>query len=734
MSGEFPGNGAPDGWFSGGEGGAGGAASPEANVWRAASPDDVTTQMPQVNGGGGGGYGAPGPAPAQGHIPSPANMWGGGFDGRQRQDSFPQQPAQQPSAQAGYPQPGYPQPAYPQPEQYPAPSGPFGPDEPGRGGGAPAAARPRHTKRWVAAGIGTVAVVGLAAVLVIDQGSTPGAAAAVSTRTSATPTPTPSGFQPTATTAAAAAEQTAEVFLTAWQGGDFAQAASYTDDPSDAQTVLSGYSTGLNLHGLELTAKSATAAGVVTFTVAAQVSSTAAVTAGATTAPTASSSASTDTAGSTASAAAGTTTSASGTWTYTSHLTAYKKDGGWYVKWDPSLVAPNVTDSIHPVALAVKPGAKSVTDADGSSLAASTQPALQNIAALIKKNSNTTEGTAGLEIVLEDAKGQIVSGSASQLTAPVSTATVKTTIDPALEALATTAVGKMPRSSMVVLRPSTGAILAIANSAGTGDVALTGTLAPGSSMKVVTTTSLLLNGLLPNGIDTDVACPLVETVQGVKIHNSTDSSNSSAGTEDVEPANTPFSTDFAMSCNNAFTQWWQQMAGGKLASTALNYYGLNQTWDLGLGSSGTYFSMPSDQSGSELAEELYGQGVIEANPLSMASVAATVDTGQFHQPYLVAGLTDLKTASPLPATVKSQLDTVMREVITSGTADAVGFGPGVYGKTGTAEADANKDHNANGWMIVFDPSMDLAIAAVVVDAGFGASTAGPEVNYVLQHD
>ena len=51
MSGEFPGNGAPDGWFSGGEGGAGGAASPEANVWRAASPDDVTTQMPQVNGG-----------------------------------------------------------------------------------------------------------------------------------------------------------------------------------------------------------------------------------------------------------------------------------------------------------------------------------------------------------------------------------------------------------------------------------------------------------------------------------------------------------------------------------------------------------------------------------------------------------------------------------------------------------------------------------------------------------
>ncbi|MBR7834746.1 hypothetical protein KDL01_15835, partial [Actinospica durhamensis] len=665
-------------------------------------------------------------------IPSPANMWGGGFDGRQRQDSYPQEPRQQqsPSPQQQVPQQGgYQQPGYAQPE-YPAPSGPRGPGQPDPFTAPAPAARPRRTKLWVSAGVGAIAVVGLATLLVVDQGATPGAAA--STHTAAAPKPTPSGFQPTASTPAGQAEQTADVFLTAWQGGEFAQAASYTDDPTDAESVLSGYRTGLNLHGLQLTEKSATAAGLVTFSVTAQVSSTAAVAEGATTAPTASSTASTTGATSTAAASAA-TTSASGTWTYTSHLTAYKKDGGWYVKWDPTLVAPNVTDSTHPVALAVKPGAKSVTDADGDSLAASTQPALENIAALIKKNAATTEGTAGLEIVLEDAKGEIVSGSASELTKPVSTATVKTTIDPTLESLAVTAVGQLKRSSMVILRPSTGAILAVANSAGTSDVALTGTLAPGSSMKVVSTTSLLLNGMLPQGINTPVGCPLVETVQGVKIHNSTDSPNSLSGTEDFEPPTTPFSTDFSMSCNNAFTQWWQQMAGGKLASTALNYYGLNQPWDLGLGSSGSYFTMPSDQSGSELAEELYGQGVIEANPLSMASVAATVDTGQFHQPYLVAGLTDLKTASPLPSSVQSQLYTVMREVITSGTAASVGFGAGVYGKTGTAEADANKDKNPNGWMIVFDPAKDIAIAAVVVDSNFGASTAGPEVNYVLQH-
>jgi len=713
VSGEYPGNGAPDSWFHGN--GDGQAPPPAPNVWRASSADDVTTQMPKVDA-----QGRPGNAPAPSipiQAPAPADMWGG-FDGRTRQqDAYqaprpPHEPEQRPFV----------------PDQPGPPSGPFDP----YGTAAGAAPGRRHSKRWIAAGIGTVAIVGIAAALVFEQGAGPGAGST----SHAAPKPTPSGFQPSATTPAGDAEQTADAFLTAWQGGNDAQAAGLTDDPADAQTALAAYRTGLNLSGLKLTEQNATAAGLVTFSVSAQVSSTAAVTAGATTAPspsgsTGASASATGTDGTTA----GSPTSASGTWGYTSHLTAYKKDGGWYVKWDPSVLAPNTTASVHPVALAIKPGAKSVTDAEGNSLSASSQSALQSVAALVKKGANTDEGTAGLEIVLEDGKGEIVSGSASQLLAPVAKGVVKTTIDPELESLAATAVAKLPRSAMVVIRPSTGAILAVANSSGSGDIALTGTLAPGSDFKVVSTASLLLHGMLPNGVQTHVGCPLVVTVQGVKIHNSTDdpSSGNNTTNEDFEPPTTPFSTDFAMSCNNAFTQWWQQMDDGKLASTALNYFGLNQPWDIGLGSAGTYFHMPSDQSGSELAEEMYGQGVIEANPLSMASVAATVDTGVFHQPYLVPGLTDLKTATPLPSSVKSQLYTVMREVITSGTAVSVGFGPGVYGKTGTAEADANKDKMPNGWMIVFDPAKDIAIAGVVVDSNFGAATAGPEVNYVLQH-
>ena len=61
-----------------------------------------------------------------------------------------------------------------------------------------------------------------------------------------------------------------------------------------------------------------------------------------------------------------------------------------------------------------------------------------------------------------------------------------------------------------------------------------------------------------------------------------------------DPAGTPFSYDFAQSCNNAFSRWWMQL-NGQLASTAKSYYGLDQPWNIGIpGESATYFNAPAD--------------------------------------------------------------------------------------------------------------------------------------------
>ena len=537
------------------------------------------------------------------------------------------------------------------------------------------------------------------------------------------PSPTHTSFQPTSTDPATAAEQTASAFLNAWQSGDLQEAAKYTDDPNSALATLTAYKSGLNLSALKLAPKPAVVAGATP------------------------SSGSSSSSSSSSSAASGNGSGPSGAvpfsvtatvglsgqsaalpWTYDSSLTAFKQSDGWSVHWSPSILAPSLTDGEKLSVVAVPPGATKVTDAQGTKLSSYSESALQTINTSLLKKAPSGQGAPGVAVQITDASGKAVSGSTTTLKKAVDTGAVKTTISPTAESLARTAVGKFPRSSMVVLRPSTGAILAVANSSGSGDTALAGGLAPGSTFKIVTATALLNYGFV--SLYTPIACPLTVDVQGVIYHNSTDSSGKN---EESLPAGTPFLTDFAQSCNNAFTPFYKQLEGGKLAHTAYTYFGLDKPWDIGLGSN-SYFSIPSGSSGAELAQENFGQGKIVASPLAMASVAATVGTGSFHQPYLVDGVTKA-TATALPSGVDANLKTMMHAVVTGGTAAGVfsHVSGTVYAKTGTADADANKDGKPNSWMVAYSPSMDIAIGVVVQDSGFGASYAGPEAAYVLSH-
>jgi cell division protein FtsI/penicillin-binding protein 2 len=239
-------------------------------------------------------------------------------------------------------------------------------------------------------------------------------------------------------------------------------------------------------------------------------------------------------------------------------------------------------------------------------------------------------------------------------------------------------------------------------------------------MKIITSTALISKGVL--SASSGVACPLTYTVGGTTFHN--DNSES-------QPAGTPFTTSFAQSCNNAFTQQWPHLTGGGLANAAKKYFGLNQDWNIGIpGVSASYFHAPADVTGPELAQEAFGQGALIASPLAMASVAATVSAGAFHQPILVPG-TKQVTATPLSASTDEQLKTMMRAVVTSGTAAGIGLGPNVYAKTGTA--DIQGQEQPNSWLVAFDPTRDIAVAALVLNSGYGASVAGPEVASFFSH-
>ena len=74
---------------------------------------------------------------------------------------------------------------------------------------------------------------------------------------------------------------------------------------------------------------------------------------------------------------------------------------------------------------------------------------------------------------------------------------------------------------------------------------------------------------------------------------------------------------------------------------------------------------------------------------------------------------------------------MMRAVVTSGTAASVGFGPDVYAKTGTA--DIHGQGQPNSWLLAFEPSRDVAVACLVLKAGYGAQVAGPEVRAFLNN-
>jgi len=67
----------------------------------------------------------------------------------------------------------------------------------------------------------------------------------------------------------------------------------------------------------------------------------------------------------------------------------------------------------------------------------------------------------------------------------------------------------------------------------------------------------------------------------------------------------------------------------------------------------------------------------------------------------------------LPPAVDEQVQAMMRETITGGTATQLQDIPGLLGKTGTAEYI--DDQHAHGWFVGIDG--DLALAVFVSDAG-----------------
>jgi cell division protein FtsI/penicillin-binding protein 2 len=389
------------------------------------------------------------------------------------------------------------------------------------------------------------------------------------------------------------------------------------------------------------------------------------------------------------------------------------------------MLAPTY-DFARPIIGTVGEATKENIDESGGAVVAGDQVGLTG---LQKRYDVQMRGTPGVRVRLAAAKPNESSASPSPTPSPTAEAEavvlfevkpmpgqpLTTTLNLGLQKLAErTLADTKPASALVAIRPSTGAIVAAANGQGNRgqSLATVGRAAPGSTFKVVSALALLRADLTPRS---PVRCRPTVTVDGRKFSNYSDYPSSQQGRITLQTA-------LAQSCNTAFIGQRGKLDPSSLAEAA-GSLGLGIDYNVGFPS---YFgSVPNDATATGRAAAMIGQGKVQASPMTMAAVVASVAAGETVIPHLIEGQQATSTGKPLTDQEAEQLRQMMRAVVKEGSGRVLGdlAGPAVLAKTGTAEYGTAKPLKTHAWMIATQG--DLAVAVFVNDGKSGSGTAGP---------
>ncbi len=258
------------------------------------------------------------------------------------------------------------------------------------------------------------------------------------------------------------------------------------------------------------------------------------------------------------------------------------------------------------------------------------------------------------------------------------------------------------QAMMVVIQPSTGAVLAVAQNEAAdidGPVATTGLYPPGSTFKTVTATAAMTAGIARP--DTTVPCPSRIVVGDRTIPNY----------DLFSLGDVPMSTAYERSCNTAFAKIASELPGDALPDAAARL-GVGPDYTVA-GLSTVSGSVPPADDLVVRTEDGIGQGRVVVSPFGMALVAASVAHGSAPTPYLISGReTGVRGDRPaLSPEVVRGLQEMMRQVVTGGTAARIADQGEVFGKTGEAEVDGG----SHSWFIGFRG--DMAWATLLVRGG-----------------
>jgi Penicillin binding protein transpeptidase domain/NTF2-like N-terminal transpeptidase domain len=280
---------------------------------------------------------------------------------------------------------------------------------------------------------------------------------------------------------------------------------------------------------------------------------------------------------------------------------------------------------------------------------------------------------------------------------------VSLTLERSIQNAAQRVVNNVGKQAMiVVIKPSTGAILAIAQNPAAnaqGPLATTGLFPPGSTFKIITAGAAIQRDMAtPNTL---LACPGTIDIVHRTIPN--------YGGFDLGVV--PMSRAFANSCNTTFAELASRMPPTALTVAAAQY-GIGPDYNIA-GITTVSGSVPPTVNVAERTEDGFGQGKVLVSPFGMALAAATVAAGKTPVPQLILGRPTQITGDRTDITPKmlDGLRPMMRLVVTNGTAKDISDAGDVHGKTGEAEFPGG----SHSWFAGYRG--DLAFAALIVGGG-----------------
>ncbi|WP_249010110.1 penicillin-binding transpeptidase domain-containing protein [Conexibacter sp. DBS9H8] len=297
-------------------------------------------------------------------------------------------------------------------------------------------------------------------------------------------------------------------------------------------------------------------------------------------------------------------------------------------------------------------------------------------------------------------------------------ATVRTTINPQLEAAAIQALNGA-YAGMTVINYRTGAIEAAAG------LAFNDLQPPGSTFKIITASAALqdgvatLNSTYPMESKADVGGFIMQNAAG-------------------EVCGGTLLVAFAVSCDTTYAPLGIQIGGPRLVAEA-ERFGFNHPTGIPGALESTIPSAATIGDATAVGATAIGQGQLETTTLEMADAGATIaNGGRRPLPTLLATAPPRFVTATTPQ-VAGEVQTMMQAVVSFGTgvsAQIPGYRPA--GKTGTAElantaGQANNTKETDAWFVGFvpDSSADVVACALFPANGYGATSAAPAVRSLL---